>query len=44
MTTATLVAAEESDVHERVISVPKCAKPIAKVVVSEIKCKSPDKK
>jgi len=38
----TFVHAETSDVHEREISVPKCAKPVAKVIVSEIKCKSAD--
>ena len=37
-----LAVAQTSDVHEREISVPKCAKPIAKVLVSEIKCKSAD--
>jgi curli biogenesis system outer membrane secretion channel CsgG len=34
--------AETSDVREREIGVPKCAAPVAKVVVSEIKCKSAD--
>ena len=34
--------AEPSDVREREISVPKCAAPVAKVIVSEIKCKSAD--
>jgi len=37
-----LAIAQTSDVREREISVPKCAKPIAKVIVSEIKCKSAD--
>jgi curli biogenesis system outer membrane secretion channel CsgG len=40
--TVPLAFADASEVHEREISVPKCAKPIAKVVVSEIKCKSAD--
>jgi curli biogenesis system outer membrane secretion channel CsgG len=34
--------AEPSEVREREISVPKCVSPVAKVVVSEIKCKSAD--
>ena len=34
--------AQTSDVREREISVPKCTAPIAKVIVSEIKCKSAD--
>jgi curli biogenesis system outer membrane secretion channel CsgG len=34
--------AQTSDVREREISVPKCAQPVAKIVVSEIKCKSFD--
>lgn len=38
----TFANADTSDVHEREISVPKCAKPVAKVIVSEIKCKSAD--
>ncbi|RQP23729.1 CsgG/HfaB family protein [Piscinibacter terrae] len=38
----TLAHAETSEVREREISVPKCAKPVAKVIVSEIKCKSAD--
>ena len=37
-----IVHAQTSDVKEREISVPKCAKPVAKVVISEIKCKSAD--
>ncbi len=37
-----LAPAQTSEVHEREISVPKCAKPVAKVLVSEIKCKSAD--
>lgn len=37
-----LALADASDVHEREISVPKCVKPVAKVIVSEIKCKSAD--
>jgi curli biogenesis system outer membrane secretion channel CsgG len=38
----TFAIAETSDVREREINVPKCAKPVAKVIVSEIKCKSAD--
>lgn len=34
--------ADPSDVSERQISVPKCSRPIARVVVSEFKCKSAD--
>lgn len=34
--------AETSEVTEREISVPKCASPVAKIVISEIKCKSAD--
>ncbi len=34
--------ADTSEVTEREISVPKCAQPVAKVVISEIKCKSAD--
>lgn len=37
-----LAHAQASDVREREISVPKCAQPVAKVIVSEIKCKSAD--
>jgi len=34
--------AQTSEVTEREIAVPKCATPVAKVVISEIKCKSAD--
>lgn len=34
--------AQTSDVTEREIAVPKCAAPVAKVMISEIKCKSAD--
>jgi curli biogenesis system outer membrane secretion channel CsgG len=39
---ATLAHAQGSVVREREISVPTCAQPVAKVIVSEIKCKSAD--
>ncbi len=39
---AALAHAQASEVREREISVPKCAQPVAKVIVSEIKCKSAD--
>jgi curli biogenesis system outer membrane secretion channel CsgG len=34
--------AQTSEVTEREVAVPKCAQPVAKVVISEIKCKSAD--
>ncbi|MED5621605.1 CsgG/HfaB family protein [Ideonella sp. BN130291] len=34
--------AQTSEVTEREISVPKCAAPVAKVMITEIKCKSAD--
>ncbi|MEW6704708.1 MAG: CsgG/HfaB family protein [Pseudomonadota bacterium] len=34
--------AQTSEVTEREVSVPRCAQPVAKVVISEIKCKSAD--
>jgi curli biogenesis system outer membrane secretion channel CsgG len=37
-----LALAQPSEVREREISVPKCSRPVAKIVVSEIKCKSAD--
>lgn len=39
---STLAWADPSEVQEREISVPKCSHPVAKVIVSEIKCKSAD--
>jgi curli biogenesis system outer membrane secretion channel CsgG len=39
---AVVAHAQSSDVREREIGVPKCAQPVAKVIVSEIKCKSAD--
>lgn len=39
---AVLAHAQTSEVREREISVPRCAQPVAKVIVSEIKCKSAD--
>ena len=38
----TLCLAETSEVMEREIAVPKCAKPAAKVMFTEFKCKSAD--
>jgi curli biogenesis system outer membrane secretion channel CsgG len=37
-----IVLAQPSEVREREINVPKCARPVAKVIVSEIRCKSAD--
>jgi curli biogenesis system outer membrane secretion channel CsgG len=37
-----LALAQSSDVREREISVPKCSKVVAKVIVSELRCKSAD--
>jgi curli biogenesis system outer membrane secretion channel CsgG len=34
--------AQTSEVTEREVAVPKCAQPVAKIVISEIKCKSAD--
>jgi curli biogenesis system outer membrane secretion channel CsgG len=39
---APVAHADPSDVQEREINVPKCSAPVAKVVISEIKCKSAD--
>jgi curli biogenesis system outer membrane secretion channel CsgG len=39
---ATFAQAQGSAVREREISVPTCSQPVAKVIVSEIKCKSAD--
>ncbi len=36
------VQAQTSEVTEREVAVPRCAQPVAKVVISEIKCKSAD--
>lgn len=39
---STGIQAEPSQVGERQIDVPRCARPVAKVMVSDIKCKSVD--